>query len=323
MHSGPDRRRHPRRRSFANQKQVSIRVGTAARASTLIARLIDCSAGGVRVETFRKLDIGSVVQISGELEHATGKLKIEGPCNVRWVAELSDGKFLSGLAFETPAHESNEGANGDGAKAGDPQIDEPSATFVDHYEILQVSRKADAETIKRIFHILVARFHPDNQESGDAEKFRQVVEAHDTLCDTERRAAFDADLAAQAVAQQTVINDAVTAQSQVENEISRRQQILRMLYSQRIAEPHSPSVGVRDFEEAFQCSREKLEFCFWFLKESRLVTRSDNNRFEITVQGVAVFEGEERSGGANGYTGSPYGPRPFYRPQIEEPAEVH
>ena len=32
----------------------------------------------------------------------------------------------------------------------------------DYYEVLQVSRNADFETIERVFRLLAKRYHPDN-----------------------------------------------------------------------------------------------------------------------------------------------------------------
>ena len=41
----------------------------------------------------------------------------------------------------------------------------------DHYETLQVSANAEIDTIHRIYRLLAQRFHPDNQESGNADRF--------------------------------------------------------------------------------------------------------------------------------------------------------
>ncbi len=41
------------------------------------------------------------------------------------------------------------------------------------------------------------------------------------------------------------------------------------------------------------CPIEHLEFSLWFLKETRLILRSDNNSFEITSKGVEAFEADE------------------------------
>jgi hypothetical protein len=40
-----------------------------------------------------------------------------------------------------------------------------------------------------------------------------------------------------------------------------------------------------------------FQFSLWFLKENKLITRSDNNQIEITWQGVTAFETEEATFG--------------------------
>ena len=42
---------------------------------------------------------------------------------------------------------------------------------LDYYEFLQISPHADMETVHRVYRYLAARFHPDNPETGDPEKF--------------------------------------------------------------------------------------------------------------------------------------------------------
>lgn len=65
-------------------------------------------------------------------------------------------------------------------------------SFVDYYEILQVSPKADSETIERVFRLLAKRYHTDNQRTGDADKFTMLSEAYQVLSQPEKRAAYDA-----------------------------------------------------------------------------------------------------------------------------------
>src|SRR3954463_15456039 len=62
---------------------------------------------------------------------------------------------------------------------------------VDHYETLQISPNADADTVQRVFRMLAQRFHPDNKESGDADRFRALHEAYSVLSVPERRAQYD------------------------------------------------------------------------------------------------------------------------------------
>src|SRR5690242_14735543 len=63
--------------------------------------------------------------------------------------------------------------------------------WTDHYEVLQVSSRADADTIQRVFRHLAKRYHPDNTESGDAVRFKQIMESFQILSDPEQRARYD------------------------------------------------------------------------------------------------------------------------------------
>lgn len=46
------------------------------------------------------------------------------------------------------------------------------------YEVLQVSQDADPEIVKRAWKTLIAKYHPDNQETGDPVKFDEVQRAY-------------------------------------------------------------------------------------------------------------------------------------------------
>jgi curved DNA-binding protein CbpA len=41
-------------------------------------------------------------------------------------------------------------------------------TFADYYEILEISPKADAGTIERVFRYLAGRYHPDTRRAATA-----------------------------------------------------------------------------------------------------------------------------------------------------------
>jgi len=63
----------------------------------------------------------------------------------------------------------------------------------DYYEILGVSREADAEEIKRSYRKLAMQFHPD-RNVGDAEaeqKFKEAAEAYEVLRDPDKRQRYD------------------------------------------------------------------------------------------------------------------------------------
>jgi molecular chaperone DnaJ len=64
---------------------------------------------------------------------------------------------------------------------------------LDYYEVLEVARDADEETIKRAYRRLAMQYHPDRNQ-GDteaAEKFRTCAEAFEVLRDPEKRARYD------------------------------------------------------------------------------------------------------------------------------------
>lgn len=65
-----------------------------------------------------------------------------------------------------------------------------------HYETLQVSRRADRETIQAAWKSLSLRFHPDKNpgDRGAAERMVRINQAWQTLGDPKKRAAYDRTL---------------------------------------------------------------------------------------------------------------------------------
>lgn len=60
----------------------------------------------------------------------------------------------------------------------------------DYYEVLGVTKTATKDEIKKAFHKLAHKFHPDKKE-GDADKFKEVSEAYSVLSDDKKRAEYD------------------------------------------------------------------------------------------------------------------------------------
>ncbi len=60
---------------------------------------------------------------------------------------------------------------------------------MDYYKILGISRNASEGEIRRAFHKLAHKHHPD--KGGDEKKFKEINEAYQTLSNKEKRAQYD------------------------------------------------------------------------------------------------------------------------------------
>lgn len=60
----------------------------------------------------------------------------------------------------------------------------------DYYDVLGVQKSASKDEIKKAFHKLAHKYHPDKKE-GDADKFKEVSEAYSVLSDDKKRGEYD------------------------------------------------------------------------------------------------------------------------------------
>ena len=61
----------------------------------------------------------------------------------------------------------------------------------DYYEVLGVDKTASQDDIKKAYRKLAKMYHPDNKETGDAEKFKECTEAFSVLNDPQKRKTYD------------------------------------------------------------------------------------------------------------------------------------
>src|SRR5215472_15449293 len=69
----------------------------------------------------------------------------------------------------------------------------PMASKRDYYEVLEVSRDADDDTLKKAYRKLAMQYHPD-RNVGDHEaeiKFKEAAEAYEILRDPHKRQTYD------------------------------------------------------------------------------------------------------------------------------------
>ena len=166
---------------------------------------------------------------------------------------------------------------------------------VDFYEVLQVSPIAEPEMIHRIYRLLAQRFHPDNQETGDPNRFRLIHEAYLTLSDPEKRAKYDVWLHQQKQNRWRLISTGQRAEDDFEFEQITRLTVLEALHAKRRQEPGSSGIAPAELEQLIGRPREHLEFTVWFLGQKKFVTRDDNSRLVITADGVEYLEANYRT----------------------------
>jgi curved DNA-binding protein len=165
------------------------------------------------------------------------------------------------------------------------------STFLDCYAVLQLSPSADLETVERVYRLLAKRYHPDNADSGDAEKFREVHSAYEILSDSERRAEFDRCYEANRRTRSSIFDQSTaTAGQSSDRRIFRG--VLSLLFDQRRKNPVAGGLGSVDLERLLGIPCEELEFPTWYLKRKGWIEVLDSGQFAITVDGIDTIVSE-------------------------------
>lgn len=167
--------------------------------------------------------------------------------------------------------------------------------FIDYYELLEISANAQLETIQRVYKLMALRFHPDNQATGDTDRFLLLNKAYEVLTDARRRAEYDsvreshksAKVESEEPAKPFNANDFETG---VEGESRRRLRILCFLYSRRRNDPDNPGVTAWTMRETMGATHRDLMFALWYLKEHQFVRQTDRDEYMITGHGVDFVE---------------------------------
>ena len=158
-------------------------------------------------------------------------------------------------------------------------------SFIDFYEILQVSPRADKETIDRVYRLLAKRYHPDNKNSGDARKFDELTKAYRILSDPEKRAGYDVKYDRENAGLWSVFSQDSPSEGAGEDQRI-YQTVLSILYNARRHDARKPGVGVFQLEKLLDVPETHLEFYIWYLKEKGWIQRAENGGWAITASGV-------------------------------------
>ena len=165
---------------------------------------------------------------------------------------------------------------------------------LNHYEFLQISSNAEPDTIHRVFRFLAARLHPDNPETGDADKFFQLKQAYDVLSDPNQRAAYD--LACESgLETPEPLSDSLDFMHNIDGELNRRLAVLALLYIRRRMSPDNPHVSLYEVEMRMGFPRDYLEFTLWYLQKKGYISRADNAAFTLLAEGVDFVETQRSS----------------------------
>ena len=279
--SGTSQRRKPRQR--ANQP-VHLQVAFETPGGGVMwesAQLVDYTDVGFGLQMETPLPAGSVVIVRGAVPNVENGHLFNITAEVRWCMATPSGAFRTGLSLEVGEKEASFYY-----RQGEQDNADASA---DYYDVLQLSSKADPEMIHRVYRILAQRFHPDNQETGDADNFRILNEAYRVLGDPEKRAAYDVKRHGAERARWKIFRR-TSLECGAEEERAKRRGILQLLYVKRLRAPELATMTIHEFEDLLQCPREHLSSSLWFLQGKGWITRGDSGRYAITVNGFEQAE---------------------------------
>jgi curved DNA-binding protein CbpA len=162
-------------------------------------------------------------------------------------------------------------------------------SFVDYYELMQISRNAEPDTIHRVYRMLATKLHPDNRHTGDLDGFIALNQAYEVLSDPKSRSMYDAEHSARAVQPLEVFSTSDFAVG-LEGESNRRLGILSLLYARRRADVDNPGLSLLELEALMGTPREHLLFATWYLREKQHVRLDDRSNLLITAEGVDYVE---------------------------------
>jgi curved DNA-binding protein CbpA len=168
-------------------------------------------------------------------------------------------------------------------------VDRPGDLFVDYYELMQISHNAEMETIQRVYRMLAGRYHPDNANTGDMERFLRLNEAYRVLSDPQERAEYDADYRAQHLEPIELFNLRDFAVG-IDGESNRRMGVLCLLYNRRRVNGEDPGLSLLEFEKLMTCPREHLVFTIWYLRDKGYLRQTEDSSYAITSSGVDYVE---------------------------------
>jgi curved DNA-binding protein CbpA len=168
-----------------------------------------------------------------------------------------------------------------------------ASSFVDYYKIMGVRSDVSLDELGRKFHRLAKRYHPDNPQTGNRDRFDLLVEAHNMLKDQGKRSQYDI-LYKQIVGTNQSHSSDGTGGDTVGQDVDIQSKLLSVFYNRRRHNIREPGVPEMELERIFGCKIENLEFHLWYLKAKHWIERLENGMFSITVEGIDHVNAEHQ-----------------------------
>ena len=260
----PESRRKEERRAFDGVVTLST-TGEGSEQRFIRGRAVDFSKSGARIQTPEPLEVGSQVYLRAD------SFGLMGMARVRYCQQRLAG-YVIGLELES---------RGSSMRTPDD--------FIDYYEVLQISPRADTETIHRVFRMQAARYHPDNKQTGNVERFMLLSRIYETLIDAKKREQYDIRRRMREPGAIPVFGLAEFVAG-IEGEVNRRLGVLCLLYKRRRSNPDHPALSVLQLEFLMEFPREHLMFTVGYLREKEYIRIVENSDFQITAAGIDALE---------------------------------
>ncbi len=164
-----------------------------------------------------------------------------------------------------------------------------NTNLIDYYGLLRISADAEDETIERVYAMLADRYHPDNPDTGDPERFQSLQAAHQTLTEPHTRASYDAAHRNSRTSVIQVFKRKEFAEG-IQGEANRRMGVLCLLYNRRRSDSEKPGISLLQFEALMQIPREHLMFTLAYLKDHNCLNLDQHSDYVITGTGIDFVE---------------------------------
>ena len=165
-------------------------------------------------------------------------------------------------------------------------------SFVDYYEILEVSPNASPDTIERIFRHLAQRYHPDNPATGDRDRFELVMQAYQAVKNASDRDEYDIEHK-QNLAERSELADEAADVGSFDRDVEIQTRLLSLFYVKCRKNVREPGIGDMELSLILDCPTESLEFHLWYMREKRWIARREDGLLAITIDGIDRANSEE------------------------------